>query len=149
MNGSKMFPPVYLLIAIVVMIILHFIFPLTTIVFPPWKLLGIIPLVGGVILNIVADNTFRRVNTTIKPFEESTALVTSGIYQVSRNPMYLGFVLILTGIAILLGSLTPFGVIPVFIILMEKNFIRFEEQGLTQKFGPRWVAYRRRVRRWV
>ena len=149
MNGSKMFPPAYLLIAIVVMIILHFIFPLTMIVFPPWKLLGIIPLVGGVILNIVADNTFQRVNTTVKPFEESTALVTSGIYQVSRNPMYLGFVLILTGIATLLGSLTPFGVIPVFIILMEKNFIRFEEQGLAQKFGPRWVAYRRQVRRWV
>ena len=149
MNGSKMFPPAYLLIAIVVMIILHFIFPLTMIVFPPWKLLGIIPLVGGVILNIVADNTFQRVNTTVKPFEESTALVTSGIYQVSRNPMYLGFVLILTGIATLLGSLTPFGVIPVFIILMEKNFIQFEEQGLAQKFGSRWVAYRRQVRRWV
>ncbi|MCB0182563.1 MAG: isoprenylcysteine carboxylmethyltransferase family protein, partial [Anaerolineae bacterium] len=82
-------------------------------------------------------------------FEESTALVTGGLYQVSRNPMYLGMVLILAGVAILLGSLTPFGVIPVVIILLNRNFIRFEEQSLAQTFGPRWVEYRQRVRRWV
>lgn len=149
MNNSKIFPPTYLLIAIAVMIILHFIIPFTTIIFSPWKLLGIILLGLGIMLNIIADNTFRRTKTTVKPFEESTALVTGGIYQVSRNPMYLGFVLILAGVAMLLGSLTSFGVIPVFIILMERHFIQFEEQGLAQKFGPQWLKYRRQVRRWI
>ncbi|MCB0226664.1 MAG: isoprenylcysteine carboxylmethyltransferase family protein [Anaerolineae bacterium] len=100
-------------------------------------------------INVIAANTFQTQNTTIKPFEESTALVTGGLYQVSRNPMYLGMVLILAGVAILLGSLTPFGVIPVVIILLNRNFIRFEEQSLAQTFGPLWVEYRQRVRRWV
>lgn len=149
MNSSKIFPPTYLLIAIIVMLILHFTWPLTTILFPPWQLLGIIPLGLGLMVNVIAANTFRTRNTTIKPFEESTALVTEGLYQVSRNPMYLGMVLILAGVAILLGSLTPFGVIPVVIVLLDRNFIRFEEQRLAQTFGPRWVDYRRRVRRWV
>ncbi|MCB9099139.1 MAG: isoprenylcysteine carboxylmethyltransferase family protein [Anaerolineales bacterium] len=149
MNSSKIFPPTYLLIAIIVMLVLHFTWPLTTILFPPWQLLGIIPLGVGVMINVIAANTFQTRNTTIKPFEESTALVTGGLYQVSRNPMYLGIVLILAGVAILLGSLTPFAVIPVVIVLLDRNFIRFEEQKLAQTFGPRWVEYRRRVRRWV
>ena len=149
MNGSKMLPPTYLLIAIAVMVLLHFVFPIMTIVSLPWNLLGIVPLVVGVVINMVADNTFRRANTPIKPFEEPTALVTGGMYQVSRNPMYLGFVLILVGIAILLGSVMPYIVIPVFMILIEKSFIRVEEQGLKQKFGQQWLEYKQRVRRWV
>lgn len=149
MNGSKMLPPTYLLITIAVMIVLHFVFPIMTIVSLPWNLLGIVPLVVGVVINMVADNTFRRANTPIKPFEEPTALVTSEMYQVSRNPMYLGFVLILVGIAILLGSVMPYIVIPVFMILIEKSFIRVEEQGLEQKFGQQWLEYKQRVRRWV
>ncbi len=149
MNSSKMLPPTYLLIAIAVMVVLHFMFPIMTIVSLPWNLLGIVPLVVGVVINMVADNTFRRANTPIKPFEEPTALVTSGMYQVSRNPMYLGLVLILVGIAILLGSVMPYIVIPVFMILIEKSFIRVEEQGLEQKFGQQWLEYRQRVRRWV
>ena len=149
MNNPKIFPPTYLLIALIAMLILHFIWPLSPILFPPWQLLGIIPLGVGVMINVITANTFQTQNTTIKPFEESTALVTGGLYQVSRNPMYLGMVLILAGVAILLGSLTPFGVIPVVIILLNRNFIRFEEQSLAQTFGPLWVEYRQRVRRWV
>jgi protein-S-isoprenylcysteine O-methyltransferase Ste14 len=144
-----MLPPTYLLIAIAVMVGLHFMFPIVTIVSLPWNLLGIVSLVVGVVINIGADNRFRRANTPIKPFEEPTALVTSGMYQVSRNPMYLGFVLILVGIALLLGSIMPYIVIPVFMILIEKSFIRVEEEGLEQKFGLQWLAYRQRVRRWV
>ena len=149
MNSSKMLPPTYLLIAIAVMVVLHFVFPIMTVVSLPWSLLGIVPLVVGVVINMVASNTFQRVNTTIKPFEEATTLATSGVYQVSRNPMYLGFALILAGIAILLGSVTPYVVIPVFMILIERNFIQIEEQGLEQKFGQQWLEYRQRVRRWV
>ncbi|MCB0166604.1 MAG: isoprenylcysteine carboxylmethyltransferase family protein [Anaerolineae bacterium] len=149
MNDSKIFPPTYLLIALIVMIVLHFGWPLTTIFFPPWQLLGIIPLGLGLLINVIAANRFQIANTTINPFGQSTALVTEGLYQISRNPMYLGMVLILTGGATLLGSLTPFAVIPVFIILINRNFIRFEEQKLARKFGPQWTAYCQRVRRWI
>ena len=149
MNNSKIFPPTYLLSAIIIMAALHFVLPLLKVVSFPWNLVGIIPLGFGLVINIIASSTFQRAKTTIKPFEESTALVTGGLYQVSRHPMYLGFVLVLTGLATLLGSLMPYIVIPVFMILLERNFIRFEEQSLEQKFGSRWLEYRQRVRRWL
>ena len=63
--------------------------------------------------------------------------------------MYAGMVLILIGIAILMGSLTPYVVIPVFVVLMEIVFIRVEERMLGEKFGGAWSAYREKVRRWI
>jgi protein-S-isoprenylcysteine O-methyltransferase Ste14 len=63
--------------------------------------------------------------------------------------MYLGFVLILVGVAIVLGSLAPFVVIPIFAILMDVVFIQVEERMLEQKFGSAWLEYTRKVRRWI
>jgi steroid 5-alpha reductase family enzyme len=102
------------------------------------------PVIAGVALNLVADGAFHRAGTTVKPFQESSALLTDGVYRYSRHPMYLGFVLILIGVAILLGSLTPWVVIPVFAVLMEVVFIRVEERMLAEKFGPAWLAYKKR-----
>lgn len=65
------------------------------------------PLIFGVALNISADRMFEQHKTTVKPFEESTALVTDGVFRFSRNPMYLGMVLILSGVVLLAGSTTP------------------------------------------
>lgn len=149
MNSSKILPPAYLLITILVMIALHVVLPIITIVSFPWNLLGLLFLGVGTGMNIVASNIFKKANTTIKPFEEPDTLITGGPYRVSRNPMYLGFVLILLGVALLLGSVLPFIIIPGFMILIESNFIRLEEQRLEQKFGSRWLNYRRRVRWWV
>lgn len=128
---------------------LHWVLPLLHVFSVPWNLVGVIPLGLGVVINLIASSTFQQAQTTIKPFEESKVLVTNGLYRLSRNPMYLGFVLILGGVATLLGSLMPYLVIPVFIILIERNFIRVEEQWLERKFGRHWQDYRQRVRRWV
>jgi hypothetical protein len=57
------------------MLALHFLLPLTRVIPSPWNLLGIIPLAGGIALNIIADNAFRKAETTVKPFEQSTALM--------------------------------------------------------------------------
>lgn len=65
------------------------------------------PLIFGVALNISADRMFKQHKTTVKPFEESTSLVTDGVFRFSRNPMYLGMVLILSGVVLLAGSTTP------------------------------------------
>ena len=93
MEGKKVLPPTYLWISIAIMLILNFLLPLTKIIPWPWNLLGIFPLACGIALNLIADNAFRAAKTTVKPFEESTALVTSGVFRISRHPMYLGFVL--------------------------------------------------------
>ena len=63
--------------------------------------------------------------------------------------MYLGYELILIGIAIMLRSLAPYVVIPVFAVLMNRVFIRVEEQMLEEEFGVAWSEYGRKVRRWI
>jgi protein-S-isoprenylcysteine O-methyltransferase Ste14 len=103
----------------------------------------------GLALNLVADRAFKKCKTTVKPFEESAALVTSGVFQISRNPMYLGFVLILTGITIFMGSLAPYAVIIIFILLLENVFIKVEEVMLEEKFSQTWLEYKQKVRRWL
>ncbi len=149
MKNKPVMPPTYLFIAIVIMVALHFILPVATIGQTLWKLVGIVPLAAGLILNLVADRDFKKHRTTVKPFEESTALITAGVYRLSRNPMYLGFELILIGVALFLGSLTPFAVVILFPLLMEALFIRAEEQMLAQQFGRSWLAYKEEVRRWI
>jgi protein-S-isoprenylcysteine O-methyltransferase Ste14 len=149
MKTTKLLPPTYLLIAVFAMIVLHFGFPGAVIIPPLWKLLGIVFIAVGITINIIADGKFHEVKTTVKPFAESSALVTSGMYGFTRNPMYLGFVLTLVGVAMLLGTLTPFAVVILFWIVMEKLFIEVEEKMLEAKFGSQWLKYKTSVRRWL
>ncbi len=149
MNNRTILPPTYLWAAMILMVALHFVVPVIRLITFPWQLVGLLPLVLGAALNLVADKAFRDAKTTVKPFQESTALVTTGAYRLSRHPMYLGFVLILLGLAVLLGSLTPSLVIPPFALLMDRAFIVVEEGMLAQKFGQAWLDYKQRIRRWV
>jgi protein-S-isoprenylcysteine O-methyltransferase Ste14 len=142
-------PPTYLLAAIVLMAVLHFLLPLRRVLTFPWRLLGIVPFLVGVALNLAADRQFTRHGTTVKPFERSTSLITTGVYRISRNPMYLGFVLILLGIAVFLGSLSPFFITVVFAVLMDFVFIQTEERMIATEFGEAWLAYKAMVRKWV
>jgi protein-S-isoprenylcysteine O-methyltransferase Ste14 len=98
---------------------------------------------------VVADRQFKQAKTTVKPFQRSSALVTNGAYRICRHPMYLGFVLILSGMAILTGSLSPFVVVPAFAVLVEVVFIREEERMMAAEFGDAWLAYKEKVRRWL
>jgi protein-S-isoprenylcysteine O-methyltransferase Ste14 len=146
---AKVLPPTYLLVALVLILVLHFTLPVFKIVPMPWNLLGIVPLALGIALNLVADKAFHQAQTTVKPFEESTALVTTGVFRLTRNPMYLGYLLILLGVALIVGSATPYVVIAVFALLMDRTFIRVEEQMLEKQFGQVWLEYANRVRRWL
>lgn len=149
MNSKRVLPPTYLLVSIVAMAALHLLLPVMTVIPLPWNVLGVIPLALGIVINIIADNALHKADTTVKPFEESTALVTSGAYRISRHPMYLGFVLVLIGVAILLGSLSPCVVILIFAILMDQVFIKVEERMLEARFGGEWRAYKHKTRRWI
>jgi len=149
MRSRRVLPPTYLLVALLIQVALHFGLPVMKIIPAPWNLTGVIPVICGVALNLIADQVFKKVGTTVKPFQESTALVTGGAYGISRHPMYLGYGLILAGVAVMLGSLTPFLVIPIFAVVMEVVFMKVEERMLQETFGEAWVAYKDAVRRWV
>lgn len=145
----QVLPPSYFFGAILLAVILHFLLPGYQLVTLPWRLLGLAPLVIGIVLNVLADQAFKKYDTTVKPFEKSSTLVTGGVFRITRNPMYLGMILILFGVAMLLGSASPFVVVPLLAALLDRVFIAPEEQMLQDTFGGRFLQYRKRVRRWI
>ena len=145
----RVYPPVYFLAALMAIAGLHFLLPELRWLERPATYAGGLFVLVGLILALVSSELFRRSGTTIKPFEPSTALVTRGPFRLSRNPMYLGMVLVLFGCAILLGTVWPLPVIPLFIWLITSRFIVHEEQMMEQVFGDEYRAYRRRTRRWI
>jgi protein-S-isoprenylcysteine O-methyltransferase Ste14 len=135
--------------ALAASLLLHFLLPVHRIIFFPFNLTGLIPTVLGIYLNLSADNAFKRVNTTVKPFEESSVLIKNGVFRFTRHPMYLGMGMILLGLAMFLGTLSPYIAVLIFLLLIEKKFIKSEEQMLEMTFGREWLDYKRRVRRWI
>lgn len=99
---------------------------------------------GGVI-------AFRRARTTVNPIKvgTSTALVVTGVYRFTRNPMYLGFLLFLLSAALLLGNAVAFLMLPAFVAYMNRFQIAPEEAALKSLFGADYEAYQSRTRRWV
>ena len=130
-------------------LVVHLILP------PSVKLHFPIPLVGlplallGLAVMTWGWKLFRDVQTPICPTSESTALITEGAYRVSRNPMYLGIVVALTGIGLSTGSI-PFLVPPViFFLIMNRTFIPYEETKMERISGERYCRYKSRVGRWL
>ncbi len=148
-NMKQRLPPTYFFGAIVLAVAVHLVLPLQQLFHFPWRLIGLLPLLLGILLNLLADRVFKKHDTTVKPFEESTALVTGGVFSFTRNPMYLGMTLILFGIAAMLGSATAFLVVPLFAALLDRLFIIPEEEMLDDTFGQQFRQYRGRVRRWL
>ena len=95
--------------------------------------------------------SFRMAETTVNPMkpDSSSALVVSGIYRWTRNPMYLGFLCILIGWGIFLSNAAAFLVLPGFVLYLNRFQIEPEEQALTRLFGETFLTYRSRVRRWI
>lgn len=148
-RDKRLLPPVYFLGAIILMVLLHFVLPVVHWRWWPGNLIGVVLMLIGVGLNLVADRQFKQHHTTVKPFQPSSALVTEGVFSVSRNPMYLGMIGILIGLELWLASLTPLVIIPLFAWWLTIKFILPEEHGLAEQFGPGYSAYRTRVRRWL
>ncbi|WP_171178368.1 isoprenylcysteine carboxylmethyltransferase family protein [Ruegeria sp. HKCCD8929] len=104
---------------------------------------------GGVLLMVLAVVEFRRHRTTIIPHETPSAMVQTGIYKRSRNPIYLGDVLILTGLVLRFDAVLSLVLIPVFAWVLERRFILPEEDRLRRTFRADFARYERKTRRWV
>jgi protein-S-isoprenylcysteine O-methyltransferase Ste14 len=120
-------------------------------VFPGREFLALTLAIAGVIIILLGVASFRRAKTTINPMkpELSSSLVISGIYKLSRNPMYLGFLLVLVGWAVFLSNALVFVFVPAFIFYMNRFQIEPEEKALADKFNEEFVDYRSQVRRWL
>lgn len=107
--------------------------------------------VMGVAFDILGLLAFRQSRTTINPLrpERTSALVTGGIYRITRNPMYVGLALLLTAWAVHLSALWPLLGPVVFAVYINRFQIAPEERILEAKFGDQFRAYAARVRRWL
>jgi protein-S-isoprenylcysteine O-methyltransferase Ste14 len=142
-------PPVFLLMSLALMAFLDHAFPLAELIGRPYRYAGLVIMGLAVALAVWAALHFRRAGTTIHPHKPALVLVTSGPYGFTRNPMYLGMSGILLGGAILMGSLSPFIVIPAFMAIIGERFIDAEEAKLEAAFGAPYLDYKTRVRRWL
>jgi protein-S-isoprenylcysteine O-methyltransferase Ste14 len=131
---SELLPPTYFIASICLMLGLHLLFPIAAVLLLPWRLGGLMAIAVGIWLNLAADRAFKIHDTTVKPFERSRVLLTEGVFRFTRNPMYLGMVLILFGIAMLLGTFSPFVVCTGFAVLLHFRFIFAEERIACRDF---------------
>jgi len=113
------------------------------------NLLGTALLFVGIALVLAAAQRFRKWRTPILPFRQPTHCITDGVFRYSRNPLYLGEVLMLLGLASLLGTGWALLPVPVFVAAIQVVFILPEERILRKKFGGQFQEYCHRTRRWV
>lgn len=118
----------------------------------PWrKTVASLLWIAGVATAFAGVLEFYWAKTTVDPLhpEAAAAMVTSGIYRLSRNPMYLGLLFALIGSAVWLSHVLAFGLLPLFVLYMNRFQIEPEERALLAKFGRPFTDYTDSVRRWV
>ena len=112
-------------------------------------LLGGLLVGAGIIVMLLAIHEMRRHQTTIIPHMQAARLVTTGIFKRSRNPIYLGDSLILTGMILYWDAVLSLPLIPLFVWIIEKRFVEPEEARLKRKFLAEFSRYTQQTRRWL
>jgi len=146
----RLMPPTLFLALLVATVALALTLPAHGIDTAPFSYILGGALVGaGIVLNLWSDQQLKRVHTTVKPYDTPSTLVAGGAFRLTRNPMYLGMALILAGTAVALGGLVALSCPLMFMVAVDRWFIRTEEANAEAAFGAAYVAYRRKVRRWL
>ncbi|MEL6520075.1 MAG: isoprenylcysteine carboxylmethyltransferase family protein [Pseudomonadota bacterium] len=110
---------------------------------------GVLLIIGGVALMVLAVVEMRRQKTTPIPHMEPNALVTGGVFTISRNPIYLGDVLVLIGLIMWWGAWPSVILVPLFTWVITRRFILAEEQRLERAFGDAFRNWTTQTRRWI
>ena len=113
------------------------------------QLAAVAVIATGLALIAAALGLFRRAHTRPEPWQASSALVLTGVYGFTRNPMYLGMAVVCLGVAILLSSLAAALSTFLAVLIIDRAVISREEAYLSRRFGQEYLAYRSRVRRWL
>ncbi len=144
-------PPLFYVLIFFISIFIQMKFPLsnknfeTNVAF----ILGLVFVLGAVIILLPALVKFFKTKNTLITIKPANSLQTSGIYSLSRNPMYLGLLSLYIGIAFIKGNYWTFVLIPLVILVITHFVIKKEERYLDRAFGADYAEYRKRVRRWI
>lgn len=138
------YPQTWILIFALLAFLIGRVLPMPAAPVAGWVLVAL-----GLGLMAVAALTMMRAGATVDPTRHPTALVTHGIFRLSRNPIYLGDVLILVGLCLVWQPLAALVLVPAFILLMDRRFIRREEQWLRTRDARAFDLWAARTRRWL
>lgn len=136
-------PPIWLLVFAV---LTWFSKNILTLPLPTWLGTGLV--IFGIALMVMAVLQMTRKRTTPIPHMQPSALVDDGIFGFSRNPIYLGDAIVLAGLSLRWDAPLGLLLVPVFMWVIQTRFIIAEEARLKDAFGPAFVAYQAKTRRW-
>ena len=147
-SGVRVPPPLYYIAGFLAGVALELAFPTS---WPPTglRIAGTVLAAGAwLALDGAAMLNFRRAGTSMVPMNPTTALVTSGPYRLTRNPMYVGMAFLYIAFAFAFGVMWALAVLPAVLIIVDRLVIAREEPYLEHKFGRAYREYKTRVRRW-
>jgi protein-S-isoprenylcysteine O-methyltransferase Ste14 len=147
----KLPPPVLALIFVAAMWFASWQLPSLAFEMPGSHYWGLVLAGTGIILALAGVIEVRKAETTVNPTkpDATSAMVTSGVYRLSRNPMYLGLLFVLAGWAAVLSHVLAFLFLPVFVAYINRFQITPEERVLYAKFGEAFTTYTQSVRKWL
>ncbi len=124
---------------------------LPKLVFNYQGLLSVLMILIGLTIMVIAVKTFKKNETTLNPLSprEASYLVTNGIFSYTRNPMYLGMIIILLGVTIYNGVYIGIIILPCFVLYLTEFQIKPEEEAMEELFSADYTDYLKRVRRWL
>lgn len=145
----RLYPPLWFLLFAISALAVSIFLPLHVELGLTGRVLSMLSIVSGAVVAGWARGIFHFTDTSAHPFNQGDRLITHGIYRISRNPMYLGMLLVLIGLVIWLenpgGLLLP----PLFVLVINRRHIEGEERRLTEQFGETYLAYQNQTRRWI
>jgi protein-S-isoprenylcysteine O-methyltransferase Ste14 len=143
-------PPMWLLVAAIVAWVQGTYFPFGFSFGGYWAdFLGGVLVGGGILLMLLAVVEMRKHRTTVIPHREAETMVTTGIFSRSRNPIYLGDVVLLAGLVLRFDAVLSLPLVPVLLWVLEKRFVIPEENRLRIKFRANFARYCQKTRRWI
>lgn len=145
----RILPPVWLTISIAAILALDHWLPIVQLTPRLTHVSAWLLLLPGFAVVLIPSMSFFRAKTGIIPFSDSTTLIQTGLYRISRNPIYLGMVLIQAGLAWKLGTLGAWIPVVLFALIIHREFVLKEEAFLLNIYGDQYREYMRRVRRWI
>lgn len=148
----KIPPPLVALIVIFCMWYLNSMLHQAQVQIPYSWIAALLLAAAGILIAMAGIFSFRRKETTVNPLapEKASSLVDEGVYEFTRNPMYLGLLLGIIAWAVLLSNwLTLIIFSSIFVVYMNLFQIRYEEEALESIFGEQYLAYKSKVRRWI
>jgi len=146
---QRLLPPHLFLLCLIAMFLLHSWMPIAGAPRCSTLPLGIVLGISGMVCAVWGSRRFRRAQTNIHTFNTPQVLVRDGLFEFSRNPMYVGFALALVGTWIALGTLSPGIPVATFILVTDLWYIPFEERVMATTFGAEYEDYRKTTRRWL